>query len=246
MKMKRLIIVGLVLALAGITHAADVLKIQNVSMASGESVNLNIELTNTTTNLMGWQCDISLPEGLTLELKSNGKPVANLGNRFSTTEHKISSSRLSNGDYRFIATSMDGEAIPDKSGILFTVILKADASLLSGTKLTGLMKNIEFNTQDNQKLTFDNVSFTIDIENTSVMKGDVNGDGDVDIADAVCIVNHVVGKANTTFMEAVADANGDGDIDIADAVHIVNLVVGKINVLSRPVLSPELDEKEPQ
>ena len=63
-------------------------------------------------------------------------------------------------------------------------------------------------------------------------KGDVNGDGDVDIADAVCIVNYVVGKPNTTFIEAAADANGDGDIDIADAVHIVNLVVGKISALA--------------
>ena len=64
------------------------------------------------------------------------------------------------------------------------------------------------------------------------IQGDVNGDGDVDIADAVCIVNHIVGKPNATFIEAVADANGDGDIDIADAVHIVNLVVGKITSLT--------------
>ena len=62
--------------------------------------------------------------------------------------------------------------------------------------------------------------------------GDANGDGDVDIADAVCIVNYVVGKPNTTFIEAAADANGDGDIDIADAVHIVNYVVGKIQALA--------------
>jgi Leucine-rich repeat (LRR) protein len=63
---------------------------------------------------------------------------------------------------------------------------------------------------------------------TGLCQGDVNGDGDVDIADAVCIVNHVVGKTNTSFNAAAADVNGDGDIDIADAVRIVNLVVGKI------------------
>ena len=74
-------------------------------------------------------------------------------------------------------------------------------------------------------------------------KGDVNGDGDVDIADAVCIVNHIVGKPNTTFIEAAADANGDGDIDIADAVHIVNYVVGKINALS-PRLNVTLPEPQ--
>ena len=75
----------------------------------------------------------------------------------------------------------------------------------------------------------------------SVLKGDVNGDGDVDIADAVCIVNHIVGKPNTTFIEAAADADGDGTIDIADAVHIVNYVVGKINALA-----PRLDMTLPE
>ena len=69
-------------------------------------------------------------------------------------------------------------------------------------------------------------------QSLSYMLGDVNGDGDVDIADAVCIVNYVVDKPNTNFIEAAADANGDGDIDIADAVHIVNYVVGKISALA--------------
>jgi hypothetical protein len=73
----------------------------------------------------------------------------------------------------------------------------------------------------------------IDLFKEPILKGDVNGDGDVDIADAVCIVNHVVDKPNAKFIEAAADANGDGDVDIADAVHIVNLVVGKIEALAR-------------
>ena len=55
---------------------------------------------------------------------------------------------------------MDGEAIPGTSGTLFTVTLKADVSLTAGTKLTGAVKNIEFNTQDNHKLTFDEVTLS--------------------------------------------------------------------------------------
>lgn len=71
--------------------------------------------------------------------------------------------------------------------------------------------------------------------------GDVNTDGVVDIADAVCIVNYVVGKPNTTFIEAAADANSDGDVDIADAVRIVNFVVGKI-----PALAPRFGWNLPE
>jgi len=149
--------------------ATNSLNVQSVELAPGESVNLDIDLKNDTKNLMGWQCDIMLPEGLTLETKANGKPAATLGNRFANTEHSISSNRLANGAYRFVVTSMDGEAIPGTAGKLFTVTLKANASLAerTGTEpaptLTGKMTNIEFNTQDNQKLTFDDVAFTVAI-----------------------------------------------------------------------------------
>lgn len=227
MKLKKLFIMGLVLAFAGITQANNTLMVQDVEVVSGESVLLSIELENETTNLMGWQCDISLPEGLTLELKANGKPFAKLGERFKETEHAISSSKLANGDYRFIATSMEGESIPGTSGTLFSVTLIADASLASGSKLTGIVKNIEFNTQDNQKITFDNVSFTIYIVNTVAKVGDVNGDGVVNAADIVEVVNYIMGHPTNKFDAAAADANGDGVVNAADIVQIVNIIMGK-------------------
>ena len=197
MMLKRLCLLGLVLVFSSITHASDVLRVLDLQITSGESVTLNIELNNTTTNLMGFQCDISLPEGLSLELKANGRPAATLGERFATTEHSIASSCFANGDYRFIATSMDGEAIPGTTGTLFSVILKADASLIPGTKLTGTIKNIEFNTQDNQKLIFDNTSFDITVERPLIL-GDANGDGFVTIVDAVAVVNYILTNGNPT------------------------------------------------
>lgn len=160
MKTIRLFLMGLLLAITGIVHATDTLKVQDIEVAPGESIPLSIALDNETTNLMGWQCDIVLPEGFSLALKNNGKPSAMLGNRFSTTEHFISSTRLANGAYRFIATSMEGEAIPGNSGPLFTVTLLADTLLMPGTKPTGIVTNIEFNTQDNQRLTLADMTFT--------------------------------------------------------------------------------------
>ena len=162
------------LAVAGTAYAANILKVQDVELVPGESVALSIELDNETTNLMGWQCDIVLPEGLSLALKNNGKPIAVLGERFATTEHSISSSRLANGAYRFIATSMDGDAIPGTRGTLFSVTLQADASLAKptytgstdvhrGMPLQGMVTNIEFNTLDNQKMPLDDVTINVSI-----------------------------------------------------------------------------------
>ncbi len=200
------------------------LNVDNVSLSAGASLPVGIALNNTATNLMGWQCDINLPEGLSLELKVNGKPAATLGERFSTTEHTISSNRLANGDYRFIATSMDGEAIPGSSGMLFSVTLVADTSLTPGTTLTGTIKNIEFNTQDNQKVTMGDVTFTISVTDVTML-GDANGDGVVDVADVVAIVNYILNKPGENFDEQAADVNNDSVIDVADVVAVVNIIL---------------------
>lgn len=60
-----------------------------------------------------------------------------------------------------------------------------------------------------------------------IHRGDVNGDGIVDIVDVVTLVDHTLGKATTTFVEPAADLNADGDINIEDVVTIVNILLGK-------------------
>ena len=64
-----------------------------------------------------------------------------------------------------------------------------------------------------------------------VSPGDVNGNGEVDIDDAVSILRHLVSKPNATFIEEAADVNGNGGIDIDDAVSILKYLVGKITTL---------------
>ncbi len=71
--------------------------------------------------------------------------------------------------------------------------------------------------------------FFVEVNTAPVILGDVNGNGQVDIGDAVTIVNYLVGKTNATFIEQAADTNKNGDIDIGDAVTIVNILVGKDN-----------------
>ena len=67
----------------------------------------------------------------------------------------------------------------------------------------------------------------------------------MDIADAVCVVNNVVGKSLPVFLKEVANVDGDEVVDIADAVIIVNFLVGKIPNLAR-LLQKECSEREPE
>lgn len=52
-------------------------------------------------------------------------------------------------------------------------------------------------------------------------KGDVNGDGDVDVLDAIAIVGYYTKGRTAELSPAVCDMNGDGDIDVLDAIEIV-------------------------
>lgn len=59
-------------------------------------------------------------------------------------------------------------------------------------------------------------------------KGDVNGDGDVTVSDAMIVFNFISGKSTlTSEEEKKADVNSDGSVNVADAMKIYNIILGK-------------------
>ena len=65
----------------------------------------------------------------------------------------------------------------------------------------------------------------ISIEAT-VIPGDVNGDGTLDIGDVVALANHVMGDTPQHFVLDATDINGNGDVDVADVVELASRVQG--------------------
>ncbi len=68
-------------------------------------------------------------------------------------------------------------------------------------------------------------SMKIDNIKVIVPKGDVNGDGKVTIADAVAIVNHILGQTPSAFNMRAADVDNDSEVSIADAIAVVNIIL---------------------
>lgn len=67
-----------------------------------------------------------------------------------------------------------------------------------------------------------------DAEANALIKiGDVNGDGEVTIADANMIVNYYLGNNPEGFVIEAADVNEDGEVTIADANAIANIYLGE-------------------
>jgi hypothetical protein len=63
----------------------------------------------------------------------------------------------------------------------------------------------------------------------SIIRGDVNLDGTVDIADAVSVLNAMAGQtvAGDANVNGDFDANGNPVIDIADLVTVLNIMAGQ-------------------
>ena len=58
-----------------------------------------------------------------------------------------------------------------------------------------------------------------------IIKGDVNQDGQITVADVMMVVGYLTGKHSSGFHQQAGDMNDDGDISIADVMEIVNIVV---------------------
>ena len=59
-----------------------------------------------------------------------------------------------------------------------------------------------------------------------ILMGDVNGDGEVDLSDAIMVTYYSLHEVPSNFNESVADMNGDGEIDLSDAIIITYKSLG--------------------
>ncbi len=58
-----------------------------------------------------------------------------------------------------------------------------------------------------------------------VKLGDVNGDGDVNVNDVTVLINYILGKNPTPFVEANANVNGDEGINVNDVTALINMIL---------------------
>jgi hypothetical protein len=61
---------------------------------------------------------------------------------------------------------------------------------------------------------------------TTLMLGDIDGDGDVDMSDAAYLIKYLIGCDGYTVNEAIADINDDGIVDVFDAMCMAKRALG--------------------
>ena len=94
------------------------------------------------------------------------------------------------------------------------------------------------------KLTYDNTNVTVanaegtatialaEVQNmyfsnepgTTVKLGDVNNDGEVDVADVTALIGYILGDDTDIILEA-ANCDGKDDIDVGDVTALINFIL---------------------
>ena len=219
----------------GTVSVTDISKLSNAIYAQmtssqpGFETNLTICLKNAQA-ATAYSFDLQLPAGVTLATNGNGDYQYTLSKRHNGHSETVNY-QSGSGVYSFAVLSLQSKELNGNDGTIWTLRLKVANNVAKGDYAIKILNAKYSIASGSAKVNLPETTSKLTI--SDYKKGDANNDGDVDIADAVCIVNHVVGLPTPSFVKLAADANGDGDVDIADAVRIVNLVVGKINALSR-------------
>ena len=120
----------------------------------------------------------------------------------------------------------DGYQVEDPAEAAFTIGFNNDTnkfmiSTLGNDPQEGVVYATKVALKNENGFYAFNVQAGISFEQS--LKGDVNGDGKVDISDVVAIINQMAGTAEWPN----ANVNGDEKVDISDVVMVINIMAGQ-------------------
>ncbi|MBO6126371.1 MAG: dockerin type I repeat-containing protein [Bacteroidaceae bacterium] len=191
---------------AAIKRANNYLEASEATATAGKTVVVNILMTNNL-NIVNWQTNLVLPEGITLVSAEAAEkwvdPVNVEGNKISAeTETPVGSSQ---------------------KAVIAKVTLQVASTVAAGEyeiALHGTVmidENSDIVTQEDDKVA------KLTVEENPVLKGDVNGDNAVDVMDVVMIYDIMSGNLDS---KPEADVNGDNAVDVMDVVAIYDIMSG--------------------
>lgn len=204
----------------------DKITVAEVGATKGQQAAFGIDLENKTTDLTAYQFDLTLPDGFSLSVNDKGKFLVTKTSRYEDDNQTLNITKMEGNTYRFVCFSMSNEIITGTSGAILNAALTIGESVNEGS-YEATISNIVVTKTDGTQLKLSDAKFNIVV--TNVIKGDANGDGEVNVSDIVEIVNYIMNKPSDKFVFAAADLNGDGEVNVTDIVKVVSIIMSSSN-----------------
>ena len=201
---------------------AYLLSADPVDTQTGAETALPIAMKNEA-EIVGFQFDLTLPEGITLALGDGGLPQVTLGDRIADADQAVSVMSVGEGNrtWRFVSYSLQNTAITGTSGTVLSAMLSTTAA--QGAYDAQITKAV-LTRRDGTQLKLQDSAFRIVVCNLD--KGDANGDGEVNVTDIVEMVNDIMERPSDRFVDVAADMNIDGEVNVTDIVLVVGVIMG--------------------
>ncbi len=203
-----------------IVEVGNAFVVDDATLRAGRSALLPVALTNENETT-AFQCDIYLPEGITLLMTDRGKYDITLAEE-RKDDHTVSSSLQNDGAIRVVVASLTSSLFAGNSGNLFYLNLQADEDISGELPLS--IKNIRISESDGTRHDLNDASCVINVP--LFTPADVNNDGMVAIDDVVLTINYLLGNVSDNFLFVAADMNADNEILIDDVVQVINCLLG--------------------
>ena len=196
--------------------STDYIAIPVSAVSKGAEVVVPVELVNTT-EVMGIECKVQIPEGFSVAKKADGSL------NVEQTERKADQTLTAAVDGNVLTVKTSGtQAYTGNTGAVFTIAIAPDEATAPADYVLKVT-DVKF-------VNATGVASRPDAKTTLTLRdyvlGDVDSDQLVAINDAVIVMNHIVGAETPAFNAKAADMDGNGSVEINDAVLIMNTVVG--------------------
>ena len=159
-----------------------------------------------TKNIRLW----SLPDAIRIRFNPGEAPVKNVVLSLRPNGQKVSYHTLTPDTV--IAGKMIELELPTASWMMNYPITLNNIQLNMGTSKTGMKYTIDFDG-------FETVYNAIPAEN----KGDINGDGVVNVSDVTALINKILGLSD--YSNTACDINGDGVVNVSDVTDLINMIL---------------------
>lgn len=213
--MKRFVLLAIAIMMTLWSAATDRFYIEDFTISPSETRTISILLDNEL-EYTAFQSDIYLPEGLTVDMDGDFY-VIDLSDR-KARSHILNSSIQQDGAIRLLCYSSSVSSFKGTSGALVYMNVKASNNFIGPKAI--LIKNTRFGTTSGEEIHFSDETCTVTSFVPSLC-GDVNGDGEVNIADINAVIDMILSGSTVI----TGDVNNDGEVNIADINAIIGIIL---------------------
>ncbi|MDO4510909.1 MAG: C10 family peptidase [Bacteroidales bacterium] len=201
----------------------------NYTLAVLNSQNKVIGSTAITVASTGGDYNLSIAQQMTAmadEMPANDvRATAKIKNSGGIFSGKVKAYILytESGSY-YIANTMYSDVVTIGRGETMQVDFKGEFAGEVGSEYYLCLQDP---TTTSAKIWGNIAPFTVCAPKPALQLGDVDGNGEIDVADVTSLISHILGNTPEGFVIEAADVNQDTDVDVADATCLITMILSK-------------------